>query len=94
MEEKISSLENLVDLKESQLAVLPQVKTKTQKYETQKKKKRKRKEKDIKENQLAVLTQVKTKTNACKYAKKCLLKNEKLRKTQIRRASCAATGES
>ena len=38
MEEKISSLENLVDLKESQLAVLPQVKTKTQKYETQKKK--------------------------------------------------------
>ena len=28
MEEKISSLENLVDLKETQLAVLPQVKTK------------------------------------------------------------------
>ena len=73
MEEKISSLENLVDLKESQLAVLPQVKTKTQKYETQKKNKRKRKEKDIKENQLAVPTQVKTKTHACKYATKMLI---------------------
>jgi len=39
MEEKISSLENLVDLKDSQLAVLPQVKTKTKKHKSNRKQK-------------------------------------------------------